>query len=37
MTGRLDKVMKYIDLNKISINNDDIDKILIKKIEQLLK
>ena len=31
MTGRLDEVMKYIDLNKISINNDNIDKILIKK------
>jgi hypothetical protein len=34
MTGRLDEVMKYIELNKTSINNDDIDKTLIKKIDQ---
>jgi cob(I)alamin adenosyltransferase len=37
MTGRLDEVMKYIELNKTSTNNDDIDEILIKKIEQLLE
>ena len=37
MTRRLDEVMKHIELNKTSANNDDIDEILIKKIEQLLK
>jgi cob(I)alamin adenosyltransferase len=37
MTGRLDEVMKYIELNKTSNNNNDMDEILIKKIEQLLK
>ncbi len=37
MTGRLDEVMKYIELNKTSNNNNDMDEALIKKIEQLLK
>ena len=31
MTGRLDEIIKYIELNKTSANNNDIDKILIKK------